>query len=84
MYCWTWDVIGALERSGIRVVAIICDGAPSNRAFIKLHKPVTVLPSGVVFETVNKCDPERLIWFFSDVPHLLKTIRNAFFNSRLW
>ncbi|XP_034255467.1 uncharacterized protein LOC117653722 [Thrips palmi] len=82
MYLWTWDVIGALERSGIMVIAFVGDGCPVNRAFIKLHTPATITRSGVVFDTVNKHAPDRLLYFFSDVPHLLKTIRNAFFNSR--
>lgn len=83
MYSWTWEVIGALEKSGVKIIAFVCDGAPSNRAFFKLHKPVTKLPSGVIFDTINKYDPEKVLYFFSDIPHLLKTIRNAFFNSRL-
>lgn len=82
MYVWTWEVIGALERSGVMVIAFVCDGAATNRAFIKLNRPATPTISGVVFDTVNKHAPDRLIYFFSDVPHLLKTIRNAFYNSR--
>ncbi|KAK3929585.1 DNA transposase [Frankliniella fusca] len=82
LYIWTWDVIGALERSGLKVIAYTCDGAPTNRSFIQLHKPVTETALGVVFDTVNKYAPERVLYFFSDVPHLLITIRNAFFNSR--
>ncbi|KAK3916147.1 Transposable element P transposase [Frankliniella fusca] len=68
LYIWTWDVIGALERSGLKVIAYTCDGAPTNRSFIQLHKPVTKTASGVVFDTVNKYAPERVL--------------NAFFNSR--
>ncbi|KAJ1528931.1 hypothetical protein ONE63_007300 [Megalurothrips usitatus] len=83
IYLWTWDVIGALERSGIRVIALICDGAPTNRSFIKLHQPITEVHSGVILDTVNKHAPHRPLFFFSDVPHLIKTIRNALYNSRL-
>ncbi|KAK3911433.1 Membrane protein insertase YidC [Frankliniella fusca] len=61
MYIWTWQVIGALEKSGVRVIAFTCDGAPTNRAFIKLHKPVTVLPSGVIFDTVKKFAPDGVL-----------------------
>ena len=35
LYVWTWKVIGALERSGVAVVAYVSDGASVNRAFIK-------------------------------------------------
>ena len=83
MYVWTWEVIGALERSGLAVVAFVSDGCSVNRSFIKMHKPVTKLPSGVVFDTINKASRGRILYFMSDVPHLLKTIRNCFFNSRI-
>ena len=82
MYAWTWDVIGALERSGIAVVAFVADGSSVNRAFIKMHKPVTKLTSGVVFDTINKASRDRILYFMSDTPHLLKTIRNCLLNSR--
>lgn len=64
IYQWTWEVVGAMERSGVMVIAITCDGAPTNRAFIKLHKPATVVPSGVIFDTINKYAPDRLLFFF--------------------
>ncbi|KAE8742013.1 hypothetical protein FOCC_FOCC012454, partial [Frankliniella occidentalis] len=82
MYAWTWHVIAALERNDIRVIAFVCDGDTTNRAFIKLHTPKTKVKSGIVFDTVNKAAPERDLYFFSDVPHLLKTTRNCFYSSR--
>ncbi|KAK3925604.1 Transposable element P transposase [Frankliniella fusca] len=85
MYSWTWKVIGALERSGIAVAAFVCDGSSTNRAFIKKHKPCNDThpnENGVVYCTLNKCARERKLFFISDVPHLLKTIRNCFLNSR--
>lgn len=82
MYLWTWHVIGALERNDIKVIAFVCDGSTINRAFIKLHRPRTQVKDGLVFDTVNKAAPERDLYFFSDVPHLLKTIRNCFYSSR--
>lgn len=82
MYLWTWHVISALECGGIQVVAFICDGSTTNRAFINLHAPKTELASGVVMDTVNKAAPHRTLYFISDVAHLLKTIRNCFCKSR--
>lgn len=81
-YSWTWQVIGALERSGVPIVAYVCDGFSTNRAFIHMHKPATKLPSGLVFDTINKAAPDRILYFISDVPHLLKTLRNCLMNSR--
>lgn len=82
MYDWTWKVIGALERSGIAVVAFVSDGSSVNRAFIRRHKPVTPNEYGIVFDTWNKCARGRKLFFIADVPHLLKTIRNCFLNSQ--
>lgn len=82
MYHWTWEVIGALERSNVHVIAMVTDGFSTNRAFIRRHKPVTKLPSGVVFDTINKAARDRVLYFISDVPHLMKTIRNCLYNSR--
>ena len=80
LYDKTWEVIGGLERSGIKVIAIVSDGAAVNRSFYALHTPLTK-SSEVVFDTVNLCAPSRPIYFFADVPHLLKTIRNCFQKS---
>ena len=82
MYFWTWAVIGSLERSGVAVIAFVSDGCSVNRAFIKKHKPVTVLENGLIFDTINKAAPDRILYFIADVPHLLKTIRNGLYNSR--
>ncbi|XP_052130814.1 uncharacterized protein LOC127751374 [Frankliniella occidentalis] len=84
MYAWTWKVIGALERSGIAVVAFVCDGSSTNRAFIKKHKACDTDqdPNDIVYCTWNKCARGRKLFFISDVPHLLKTIRNCMLNSR--
>lgn len=76
-----WEVIRNCELAGIKILALICDGSSTNRAFFQMHKPVTELPSGLVFDTVNVCAPERKLFFISDVPHLLKTLRNSFSKS---
>ncbi|KAE8740774.1 hypothetical protein FOCC_FOCC013698 [Frankliniella occidentalis] len=81
LYCWSWEVISKLETAGIAVVAYVMDGSSVNRAFIKMHSPVTDTESGIIFDTVNKAAPHRQLYFLSDVPHLLKTIRNCFQRS---
>ncbi|KAK3914463.1 LOW QUALITY PROTEIN: Transposable element P transposase [Frankliniella fusca] len=82
MKSWTWQVIGALERSGVAVIAFVCDGSATNRSFIKKNKPATIHPSGIIFDTINKCARDRNLSFLSDVPHLLKTVRNCLLNSK--
>lgn len=77
----TWEVIENLEVNGIRVCAVVCDGSPINRGFIDMQPPSEETESGIVFDTVNIFAPERNIFFISDPPHLLKTIRNCLYNS---
>ncbi|XP_034246797.1 uncharacterized protein LOC117648399 [Thrips palmi] len=82
LYERTWDVIGNLELAGVAVVALISDGNTVNRAFYQMHVPVTTNENGIVFDTVNFCSAEgRTLYFFNDVPHLLKCIRNNFMSS---
>ncbi|XP_034236287.1 uncharacterized protein LOC117642320 [Thrips palmi] len=82
MYAKTWNVISRLEKANVKVLAFICDGAPTNRSFIKMHTPLTKLKSKVVFDTLNFASPEeRPLYFISDVCHLIKTIRNCLHNS---
>ena len=71
LYSVVWDTVQALEVNGLHVVSITCDGASSNRSFIHI--------------SAEKCTiPYRLsdhIYFFCDVPHLIKTARNCMYNS---
>ena len=84
LHSWTWHLIGALKRRNILIIAFTCDGCPINRAFIKTHEPShTPRKSGVVYATINIHAPHRQLFFISDVPHLLKTLRNSLCSSRL-
>ena len=78
---YTWDVISCLESSGIKVMAMVCDGSTVNRGFIQMQKPKTETESGVVFDTVNPFDHDREIYFIPDPPHALKTARNCLESS---
>ena len=81
LYVRTWKVISRLERIEAKVLAIVSDGSAVNRAFISMHQPLTPTKS-VVFDTINFCAPDRRpIYFIADVAHLMKTIRNCFYNS---
>ena len=37
--------------------------------------------SNVVYRTINLYSPGRYIWFFADLPHLMKTRRNCIAHS---
>ncbi|SMN01062.1 hypothetical protein SPONL_1742 [uncultured Candidatus Thioglobus sp.] len=78
-----WDVIERLTRNHFRVLAVTCDGATCNRSMFRLHSTA----GGVVYKTRNVYSAENeYIYFISDPPHLIKTIRNCFANSKraLW
>ncbi|KAJ1520366.1 hypothetical protein ONE63_003501 [Megalurothrips usitatus] len=81
LYDRTWHVITKCEVGGVKILAVVCDGSATNRSFIQMHSPVTKLNSGVVHDTVNLASPTRTLYFISDGPHLLKTIRNALAKS---
>lgn len=76
-----WQAIDRLECNGIHVLGITADGASINRKFFRLHCP----KENLMYKTTNMYT-NKDIFFFSDPPHLLKTIRNAFASPirNLW
>ena len=73
-----WEAIEALELYNIPVVPLTSDGAKSNRRFYRMcQKRKTDLP----FKSINPYRDGHGLYFFCDVPHLLKTTRNCFSNS---
>ena len=75
-----WRAVAILELNcQLYVVAATSDGMSANRKFFRLHKHISgkdaeeKLP--VCYKTVNLFAPQRTIWFFADVPHLMKTTR---------
>jgi len=78
-----WKVIARLTRNGFHTLAVTCDGASCNRSLFKLHS----IKGGPVYKTLNIFSAEEeWIYFISDPPHLLKTIRNCFADPKrnLW
>ena len=75
-----WKAVEICEIDlDLTVLYITSDGASPNRRFIKLHKNGD---DSVVYRAENIfASDERYIYFFSDAPHLLKTVRNCFSNS---
>ena len=78
-----WKVVGVLETTvKLWVIAAVNDGASSNRKFFALHAKLGgTLPCGRVYKTPNLFFLARMIYFFADVPHLIKTARNCLYNS---
>lgn len=68
-------------RSPNRKLLKLHKGSP-NRKLFKLHKGVQN-PSytGVIYYTVNLFATQRKIYFFADMPHIIKTTRNCLYSS---
>lgn len=73
-----FEAVFHLERCGFKVIGTTLDGYSANRRFIKL----VAEDAPVKHKMVNPCAPDRHIFFFSDPPHLLKTVRNCMQNHR--
>ena len=79
-----WQTIDRLELNSIHVLGITGDGASVNRKVFQMHGSTPRVHKCI---NIYSTDQEsRQIYFFSDPPHLLKTIRNALASKsrRLW
>ena len=65
----------------IQVICVVSDGASSNRKFFASHAIEQYKKSGVTFKAPNISLPGNFVFFMCDVPHLIKTTRNAWSNS---
>ena len=77
----TSSLLSSLKLSFILndVVGTTLDGYSANRRFIQL---VVAGATGVKHKMANPFAPDCEIFFFSDPPHLLKTVRNCLANPR--
>lgn len=83
LYSIVWGAVRRLEACGFRVAALTCDGASCNRNFFRLHGATSNgEDEPLAYKTRNPYSvEERQIFFVSDPPHLLKTVRNCWANS---
>ena len=79
-----WETVFRLERMGLAVLTLTCDGASSNRRLWKLHSSDKC--NELEHKVPNVFAPGRFLYFFCDPPHLLKTTRNSWYNKHrhLW
>ena len=85
MYDPFWEAVGRLERCGFKVMALVCDALAANRRLFRLHNPDA--PAVEVYKVANPYASDgRFLYFFSDPPHLIKTVRNAWASNKrsLW
>lgn len=81
LYSIVWGAVRRLEACGFRVAALTCDGASCNRNFFRMHKSNDDEES-LIYKTKNPYSVDgRPIFFVSDPPHLIKTVRNCWANS---
>lgn len=79
LYSIVWGAVRRLEACGMKVLALTSDGASCNRNFYKLHKSTS---DHVMYKAKNPYSADdRSIFFISDPPHLIKTVRNCWANS---
>ena len=72
-------ITGAVLIFPLQVISSTSDKASPNQKLYRMHG------NGAVHETANvyASDDERPLFFLSDPPHLVKTLRNNLENSRL-
>lgn len=78
----SWKAVYRLERMGFKVIAATADGASPDWKFFQLHGE-----SRTDYKTLNPFAVDgQFLYFFSDRPHLLKTVRNCLATTKrnLW
>ena len=74
-----WEAVNYMERINLKIISITCDGTSPNRKVFRMHQPLEGdSDKDVVYRTMNiysKNIDTRFIYFFADVPHLVKTTR---------
>ena len=69
----------------MKVVGVTSGGASPNRTMYRMHLHMTCIMDmsvdvDVTYRTLNiMAEEERYIYFISDPPHFIKTVRNFFF-----
>ena len=77
-----WEIVRNLETAGFKVMSLTGDGSSANHKFFRLHNKSVGGNSKVVNKVPNPYSKDkRCLYFFVDVPHLLKTVRNCWSNS---
>ena len=71
-----------LALIGLQVISVIADGAPNNRRFFPMHTISKFQCSGITYKAPNITNPGSFVYFIADPPHLIKTVRNAWYNSQ--
>ena len=78
-----WEAVAILELTcQLPVIAAVSDGASPNRKFYRMHSAMdNKMDADITHRTINLYAQDRYIYFFADVPHLMKTTRNCMYHS---
>ena len=78
-----WEAVMQLEMCEFKVIGVTSDGAPINRKFYQMHSTGEGKSQEQLLHKVRNpySQENRWLYFFSDVPHLLKTTRNCWSHS---
>ena len=71
-----------LKIAGLNVIAVVADIASINHRFFRMHSINKHKKGKITYKAPNLSQPDEFIYFVPDVPHLIKTVRNAWYNSR--
>ena len=84
MFVPVWEAVYRLENMVSRFW--LCDGLAANCGLFSLHKPGSTTPVNKVLKPHAHDGEKRYLWFLSDAPHLMKTVRNSWANCKrkLW
>lgn len=90
------QAIALLEKAGAKVHGVIADGGKPNRKmwtefgcsgkkniFKNFFEHPTDIADDEDINSNSKFDFRRKVFFFSDAPHLIKTIRNRLANAKM-
>lgn len=81
LYLIVWEAIQRLEASGLKVICITADGASANRKFFRMHHDKSDSNSFTYKARNSYSSDNRWVYFISDPPHLMKTVRNCWSHS---
>ena len=71
-----------LALFGVQVISIVADGASSNHGFFRMYKIPEFQCSDITYTDPNLTKPGSFVYFIADPPHLIKTVRNAWYHSQ--
>ena len=82
LYDIVWEAIRRIESIGLKVASVTCDGAATNKKFFRLCTSSQSQEKSTHFKCRNPYSEDDCpLYFFSDVPHLIKTTRNCWSHS---